>query len=149
MAHQDSYRCIQSFPIPSRIGDSKEIKWSERLVACDISTNYPAWIHITERARPQSSVIVLCHKSSWPIATELSKNTAICFKPWKGSNEYFSLEGIGLGLHTLGIRVICGFVLTKSYSLPEVYDANFTTVEFTLEGQASNLCVPHSYPLYI
>lgn len=79
MAHQDSYQCIQSFPIPSQIGDSKEIKWSERLVACDMSTNYHAWIHITERARPQSSVIVLCHKSSGPIATELSKNTAICF----------------------------------------------------------------------
>lgn len=45
--------------------------------------------------------------------------------------------GTGLGSHALGLRVIDGFVFTKSYCLPSKCDAKLTSMEVTLEGQAS------------
>ena len=47
MSHQDSICCTQPFPFTSEIGDSKETQQSERVVNCDTSANYHAWIQTT------------------------------------------------------------------------------------------------------
>ena len=82
----------------------------------------------------------------WTTCYRSEQNTVIWLQLCKCSKKYFSSVGTGLGSLALGIGVFCGFVLPKSYSLSPGCDANLTSTERALKGQASEPCVPQSYP---